>query len=184
MLMAEACAGLVDLPASACILSPMALTPAIAPAGSLAALPNALEPLVRSDMAAWHPGSLPPRPPLVVLLESSEEEEEELAPVDESSDEEELLPPVVPPVVPAAELWDVTPPVSGFEPPLAPAETVPDEEQPPSRMTDDARADPTRIRTPRVVDIGDTPIVVGHAKCLATLPQRVDGECTDERVTI
>jgi len=51
-------------------------------------------------------------------------------------------------------------------------------------MTDDARADPTRILTPRVVDIGITPIVVGPAKCFATLPQRVDGECTDERVIL
>lgn len=172
-MIAAAAAGLVDLPASACSLSPMPLTAASALAGLLAMPLKALDPLVRSDIAAWHPGSLP-EPPVRPPLESPEDEE--LLLVDESS-EEELLD------VSADELCDeVSPPVSGFEPSPEPFATVPDEAHPPSRMTDDARADPTRILTPRVVDIGVTPIVVGPAKCIATLPQRVDGECTDERV--
>lgn len=154
----------------------MALIAASAPAGSLPALLMALVPLVTSDSAAEQPGSLllPVRPPL--LLESSEEEELLLL---ESS--EELLSLLDEPPVDAAVEWDVLPP-SGFEVLPPAAGVVPDEAQPPSRTMDDARAVPTRIRTPRVVDIGGTPIVVGRAKCFATLPQRVDGECTDERV--
>jgi len=102
--------------------------------------------------AALQPGSSPAAPPRLSDEEDDEADDEESPDgeldeslADEADDDLSEL----------AALVVLSPRASGDFPPV-----LPDEEQPPSRMTVEARATPTRVRTARVVDMVLPPLLI------------------------